>query len=122
MSDQGDLFHEPTPRDPEEGIRKRDEAIDRVEENAGERWQKLAWDAFTRVYARGRPFTSDDIVELLDTEGNWPPPNDERAMGAVIRRAIARRLIGATGERRPASYARAHGRPQTVWAPLSKGS
>lgn len=96
---QGDLF--------------RDEAIDRVEENADQEWFKLAvWK--TRAIAKScSTFTSDDVWSWMDIFDY--STHDNRAMGAVMRRAQAEGWIEPTDRVVKSTRPVCHSRPIRVW-------
>lgn len=100
--------------DPDEGARRRDEALARVEEHAPEDWNAVATRAVLSCADRLYKFTTDDVWWQLEELGTSPPP-EPRALGAVVRRlALAGRIVN-TGEWRKSDRAAAHRRPISVW-------
>lgn len=70
----------------------REEAIQRVEENAPPSWNREADATIRAVAARGEPFTADDLWEA----GLEKPPTPA-ALGPVFLRAAKAGLIRKTG-------------------------
>jgi len=110
--------------DPDEGRRRRDEAIRRVTTNATEQWKAVAWEALLcileaklRLPVGEDHFTSEDIRELLLEWGWWPPPNDPRANTYAIVRARAEGLIELAPARGTSVFASSHGMTKNVWRP-----
>lgn len=76
----------------------RDEAMVRVETNAGDEWRTEAW-AWLRGYLETHAsFFADDVWDA-----GCPVPHDRRAFGPLVQRAKREGLIVATGEWRPRS-------------------
>lgn len=101
--------------DPEEGKRRRDEAIELVGENAGEAWRLMAVGAALEVVAEGHDFTSERIRQKLTEWGEWPPPNDPRALGAIMRLLRKEGYIEPTDTYIHSVYASSHRMPKRVW-------
>ena len=96
---QGDLF--------------RDEAIDRVEENADREWRKLALATIEDSAWIFRTITTDDIWTILDR--SIYSTHDNRAMGAVMRKAQTNGWIEPTDRVVKSTRAVCHSRPIRVW-------
>lgn len=95
----------------------KEEAISRVEANASRAWLDAAWDALLRICAahgRHARLTSDDVWIALDRSG-VAAPHEPRALGAVMRRAVAEGVLFATADFRPSDIARNHRRPVRVY-------
>lgn len=111
MNEQMGLF------DPVAGEAAKEEAITRVEDHAETSWLAAAWQAVLHVHD-SRPdyyrLTSDDVWRALEYDG-MPEPHEPRAMGAVMRRAVAEGLLVATPDFRPSDLARNHRRPVRVY-------
>lgn len=113
---QEDLFGRP---DPAQGRRNRDAAMERVEENAGEDWNDLAWRALEDVLQEApREFTSERVRQVLTERGHWPPPNDPRALGPVMNRAAKKGLIRDTRKYTTSVYASSNNMPKRIWEKL----
>lgn len=95
--------------DPEGAQRAKDEAIDRVEQNADQRWLHNARIAILNLARSGGTFTTDDLWATLRQ------PHEPRAMGAAIRAAVRDGIIHPTGDYRPSRRVACHGRPLRVW-------
>lgn len=93
-------------------------AIADVEVNADDGWLARATSALGTLVHRGRPFTTDDVWELLDT---WavPAPREPRAMGAVTRAAARDKRIVKTTEYVNSTRPGCHARPIPVWRPVT---
>lgn len=133
MTDQGALFPPPNDLRPwqrsgslfdsEEGKRRRDEAIQRVGENASVSWKDAAREAVNLICRSGHPFTTDEVWQVLkDNFPGIPKPREPRAIGAIMSSAARRGLIRPTGEMTPSLRPEDHRRPVTVWEPVSRGS
>jgi hypothetical protein len=92
------------------------EAVERVERNADERWKFAALTAVIYLSHRRAEFTTDDVAEFLShTDVTTHEP---RAMGAVMRRAARQGFIVATDRYRPSTRPQAHQNPKRVWRSL----
>lgn len=95
-------------------IQLRDEALDRVEENANAEWFAVALQVIQDLAEKLDKVTSDDVWEQLK---NHPEVQTHQpsAMGAIFRKACNLNLISATdtfiSSKRPSS----HARPIRVW-------
>lgn len=93
----------------------RDEAIDRVEDNAREEWISAARDVVMDLATKQRGFTTDEVWEGLDRRG-IEPPHEPRALGAVMRWASRdAKIIGRTGRYILSQRPRCHLRPIPIW-------
>jgi hypothetical protein len=100
--------------DPEEGRRRRDEAMHRAEGGAPVDWVKVAYDAVVNV-ARSRPeFTSEHVIEYLAAAGT-PWPREPRALGAVMNRAAKRRVAFPTDRTMRALRKERHSGTVRIW-------
>lgn len=95
---QGDLF--------------RDEAIDRVEENADREWMNWALFLIRLIAGQSSVLTSDDVWESLL---GYNTTHDNRAMGAVMRKAQTNGWIEPTDRVVKSTRAVCHSRPIRVW-------
>jgi len=97
--EQGDLF--------------RDEGIDRVEGNANQLWIEKAQQAVKVISKHIKEFTTDKVWVLMD--GVHATTHDNRAMGAVMRKAQAEGWIEPTDRVIKSTRAVCHSRPIRVW-------
>jgi len=114
---QPKLFLVPPVPDPEEGERRKEEAIRLVEQNTPYGWKVRANKALVSA-ARDLPeFTTDDIKQLMDVDDVPPEP---RAMGAIVKAAARKGTIEKVkGKYRESTDPACHRRPKQVWR-LSK--
>ena len=98
----------------------RDEAIERVDQHAEERWLRTAKDALREVAKIRAEFTTDAVWGWLQKyHPELPPPHEPRAMGAVMRWACeSAHLIVKTDRTAPSVRERCHARDLTVWHSL----
>lgn len=108
MSEQPSLFDAPQAK------AARDEAIDRVEQNAAETFKAAAERAILHVARSRNLLTTDDVWKLLH-QWETTPPREARAMGAVMRRMGAEGWIEPTDEWRLSMRPACHRRPLRVW-------
>lgn len=75
----------------------RDAALAQVEAAASPEWIAAAERAVRYIAGlRSAPFTTDDLWDYLEG-GNVPAPREPRAMGPVVKRALARGVIVPAG-------------------------
>lgn len=86
----------------------RDEAMEQVEEHAGEDWNTYCDNLIDKVAAKLGTFTSDDVMERMECK-----PHDPRALGPAMKRAVERKSIRSTQVFRPSK--RRHCTPVRVW-------
>lgn len=86
------------------------------EQEAGTSWTEAA-DAAVREAARLHREITTDIVWLLMPH-ELREVREPRALGAVMKRAAAERVIEDTGKVEKTSLKRAHRRPKAVWRSL----
>lgn len=91
---------------------ERDAALKRVREGGGD-WEDQTIRAIS-VMMPGFEGTGEDIRIRLLMKGH-PPPHDQHAWGSMIKRAIARRVILPTGQRRHMKSAKSHARETKVY-------
>jgi hypothetical protein len=111
---QLDLFEQrPNRRNRAAAIAARDEAIERVGENANAAWKERAYQAVLRAARTREDFTTDDVWEFLDADDR---PHEPRAMGAIMQDAKRAGVIEAVrGAVRQSEHATCHARPKQVW-------
>ena len=84
-----------------DALAEADQAIQRVDDNASERWKSAAEAIVLSRAATQQPFTTDDVMEDLATLS--VSTHDSRALGPVIRRAVRKNVlveVGMTRSRR----------------------
>lgn len=93
----------------------RDQAIEKVAENANAQWMKDASWAVLMMAYKGGEFTTDDILAAYpQLEGVREP----RAWGAIMRQAAVGKTIVATGRYKASTRRKSHARPKMVWRSL----
>jgi hypothetical protein len=92
----------------------RDEAIATVDEHAEEIWKLAALDVVYELARERDYFTTDAVWYLLDKRG-IDPPHEERALGAVMRKAQIRGWIESTDRTKKSVRRRCHARDLRVW-------
>lgn len=75
---------------------ERDAALEQVEAAASPEWLEWAARAIGSLVSAGRPFSTDDVWEFLAATG-VQPPREPRALGPVVKRALARGVIQPDG-------------------------
>lgn len=94
----------------------RDEAVDRVERNADSDWKTKAYEAGKRLARDNKFIISEEIWDALSVEG--VTTHEPRAMGPIMRRLQADKIIEPTGDFVISPSPLGHGRPSRVWASL----
>lgn len=107
------MQHEQTALDLEAGRAARDDGIARVTTHADEADRDDVEEAIDRLAATGRPFTADDVRELI------PPVDQPNLIGACFRAASTRGEIVKLGYRQSAAPSR-HANPNTVWRGITQ--
>jgi hypothetical protein len=90
----------------------RDDAVQRVDDHADVDWKDQALDAVRRTCEQRAEFISDDIWEV----GNLPSTREDRALGAVMRKAARNGWCIKTDRVRPSVRSHLSGKP--VWSSL----
>lgn len=93
----------------DEALAARDEAVDRVEENAHAEWLAFALLTVRHLGLLGGEFSTDQVWERLDMFDVHT--HEPRAMGAVMKRAVRDGLIEPTGRYVRSSRRECHARP-----------
>jgi hypothetical protein len=88
-----------------------DRDIEEAALNADDGFIDAAFFAVIRVAERKQFFTTDDVWEALGERGT----HENRAMGAVMRKARSEKVCFPTGNYRPSVRLVAHGRPVRIW-------
>lgn len=104
--------------DPDPGATLRDEALDRVELNADERWILVARGILVQIATRNSRFTADDVAEKLLESVPEITTHEPRAMGAVFRWAHREKIAEPTPDYVPTRRAQGHKGPRRVWKSL----
>jgi hypothetical protein len=81
---------------PEQAKKETDEAIKRVDAHAQKKWQDEAAHVIWRLARSGETFTTDEVMTTMEASEN--KTHDPRALGPIIRRAITKKVIHATGD------------------------
>jgi len=95
----------------------REEAIDRVEVAASEKWLQDAVAVIRRVCQKKASFIVDDIWAT----GLLRKPREPRAMGAALRRAAGLGYCQHGMSYLPSAQPKCHGNPRTVWVSFCYG-
>ena len=90
-----------------------EEALTVVEAAADPRWVDTCMKIVRHLAQLGGRFTTDDVWDLLDETGVWT--KEPRAMGAVIRKLAADKVIVGDGEYWVSRRPECHQRPVKVW-------
>jgi hypothetical protein len=90
------------------------EAMARVETNAKEEWKDAACRAVAHLCKDRDYITSEDVWRVLKS---WqiPPPREPRAMGPVLTKMVARKVIEPTGNYRQSSLPQQNARPLMIY-------
>lgn len=91
----------------------RDAGMEQVEENAQERWKRIALGAAHHVALHKDFFTVDDVQEVLQTKD--VETHDGRAMGPVMLEARRRGWIESTRTTVQTTQKHCHASPTTLW-------
>ena len=83
-----------------------------VETNTADQWREWALDRIHRLLLNNPTFHCDDFWE----EADGPPVHNDRALGAIIRKASANEWMVRTSATRPSR--RSHLSPKPVWESL----
>lgn len=93
------------------GRKARDEGIERARRAVDHEWIASAWHLLAELIKTGRPFTTDDILDVVGD----PPKGDPRVLGALIIDAARKKRIAGTGRYIPSRRASCHARPKKEW-------
>lgn len=92
-------------------------AINQAESHADPHWLAAARAEVDFLARVKDAFTTDDVWQRLENH-DTPPPREPRAMGAVMRKAAADRVIEASGMYEQSSREINHNRPVMIWRSL----
>lgn len=98
---------------PQLGAELRDRAIDATE-IANTEWVEMTYKAVVSIAKLAQEFTTDRVWHVI---GDVAPP-EPRAMGAVMRKAVANRICGPTDRTVKSVRPNCHRRPIRVWRSL----
>lgn len=96
------------------GATLREQAIDRTE-RANQGWIRLALQVVRDLAHSNAEFTTDKVWHYLKDD---EPPTEPRAMGAVMRKAVAEGLVSNTNRTVCSVRPGCHRRPIRVWKSL----
>lgn len=96
--------------DPEEGARRRDEALDRVERGVGDTWMDEAIAHIIAVCETRQTFLVDDVWAA-----GLPRPREARAIGAAMTKARRLKLIEPTSDFKASAQPQCHRNPRRIW-------
>lgn len=77
-------------------------------------WRIAARDAILSLANTGRPFTADDLIDIVGLPHDLEV-NKNNSVGAVILNALRSGQIVNTGERKPSARRSNHGRHIPIW-------
>lgn len=108
------MVNEPRLFDPPETIAAaRDEALERVDQNADQEWKTAAREEIEFAAGLGSEFTSEDISTRIEFMFGVET-HDRRALGPLFQAAAKAGKIRRVGYA-PSRLARRHGGPVAVW-------
>lgn len=96
----------------------RDEAMQRVDENANPGWKAFTYELIVEVARSSVEFTTDDVERLRFGRGGGPSTQEPRAMGPLMLKAARSGICEKTGRLRESVQASNHGRPMQLWRSL----
>jgi len=101
-----------------EAVRRRDEAIARVDRNADDEWKRRALSVIEWLAHQTDEFTTDEVWDGLAGLAGFPggATHEPRALGAMMKRAAKHGLIEATDRYRNSVRPECHARPVRIWA------
>ncbi len=91
----------------------RDAAMDEAEENAYERWKRVALETIRQVALQKDFFTVDEVQELLQTRN--VETHEGRAMGPMMLNARRLGWIETTHKTVQTTQKHCHASPTTLW-------
>jgi hypothetical protein len=99
----------------------RDNSMAQVEENADEEWKRVARQAIQQVAKTRREFTSDAVLEII--ESHKPPvwTHEPRALGPLMMAAMRQGLIQRTDRVVKSCDISRHAAEKRVWKSLVFG-
>lgn len=89
----------------------------RADAFANDQWKRMAYQAAVNVACRRDTLISDDVWDELAVIAPGVVTRENRAMGAVLRRAVKDRVVESTGTFVNSNRPGCHGTP-TVWRSL----
>ena len=91
---------------------RRERAIKKVEENARPEWKDIAYESLLKTAGDLNYLIVDEVWKRMPRGYST---HENRAMGAVMRRALADGVISKTEQYRPSAKASSHGAIRSVW-------
>lgn len=101
------------------GMCRKRAQMDRVDENAADDWKAEAAGAVYRAASTYEMFTTDEVWKYIPAGVST---HENRAMGPVMKRAVAAGLCSPTGNYRPSARPSCNARPVMVYASSLLGS
>lgn len=108
-----DTVAEPAPAEPT-GEQLRDQALNQVDDHMRLAVREIALEILCDVAREKVEFTADDVLEACNARG--VTFKDNRALGAVIKRAEKKLFIRATDRFVNSRNSKKHASPTRVWA------
>jgi hypothetical protein len=99
------------------GVAAKEDGIARAESAANPAWAAFMMAALVEVAKTRRFFYTDDIEELRQQRGG-PATHENRAMGALMRRAKRDGICAPTNRFEPSKRVTCHRCPRRVWQSL----
>lgn len=99
--------------DAQAGRHARDAALLQVEEHAQPDWKERAYAIVAHLSSVLPEFTTDNVWYQLASDGM--ETHENRAMGAIMRKAARAGLIEPTGRYAQSSRRVCHSRPMMIW-------
>lgn len=90
-----------------------DEALEQVEENANQFWFNACLRTVRQISERHEEFTTDLVWERMEKLPFFT--NENRAMGAIMRKAAKSGWIEPTGNYEQSKRPECHRRPVAIW-------
>jgi len=113
MSKQPSLFD----YDRDKARLARESAIKRVGDNAEHDWKDVAYESVLRTASELDSFIVDEVWKRMPKGYST---HENRAMGAIIRKAVSDGVIAKTDQYRPSAKKSSHGAIRSVWRSLIK--
>lgn len=100
-----------------DAIAAADAAIASADDALSVYWRRAALEAVESVARWRETFTTDDVWKLLEREDRGRPA-EPRAMGAIMRHAVAAGYCEPTADWVATGHIKSHNRPRRVWRSL----
>ena len=109
------MMNRPTLFDEQLAMALTQQAINQVEENANQQWMDEALEVVKRLSKTFNLFTTDDVWNWMQYLHPDSETHDNRAMGAVMRKAARGKLCIPTDKYIKSTRTSCHHRPIRVW-------